>query len=495
MKIKYMIFGVTIALTSASVVTATEFRASSVRALGMGGSNVASTSGVDATYWNPAAYGFFGEKSPMDNSGMADKDYGFDIGVGVGANIFGPMADNLTTLQNMQQPTGNTATGLSGQEIVNMATFVNDFESLDPALAGFNVNADATVGARVFNYGVGVRSSADVNVGVLFDNQNVGLGANFISAMTANPTVIPGGNPATYYTPAEEAALATSLVSATITQAQADNIAANYNNALTVQSDPQLAQAAGVTYDPTLIGNQAAMSASLVTLATAPGDIQTNNTTVATRGVLATEVGVTYGYAMNDNLSVGGVIKYIQADIVNQTVVAFGSTDTTSNVIDFAAPETSTGYGLDMGVMYRLPELQAGLTVRNINSPSFEHSSGYVYEMKPQAKAGVAWMPMDTLTLEAGFDLTENEGATADSKSQYWNVGVEWDAFHVLALRIGAFENTAGDIGLVPTVGLGVNMWAARLDIAAAVSTKTEVLEGSETPVFGMVSAALAVDF
>ncbi len=45
-------------LFAASEVSATEFRASTVRALGMGGSNVASTKGVNAAYWNPAAYGF-----------------------------------------------------------------------------------------------------------------------------------------------------------------------------------------------------------------------------------------------------------------------------------------------------------------------------------------------------------------------------------------------------------------------------------------------------
>ncbi|MDQ7058080.1 MAG: hypothetical protein Q9N62_06415 [Ghiorsea sp.] len=60
MKNKGLIYmAVASSMLASTVVSATEFRSSTVRALGMGGSNVASTNGVDATYWNPAAYGFF----------------------------------------------------------------------------------------------------------------------------------------------------------------------------------------------------------------------------------------------------------------------------------------------------------------------------------------------------------------------------------------------------------------------------------------------------
>jgi len=98
--------------------------------------------------------------------------------------------------------------------------------------------------------------------------------------------------------------------------------------------------------------------------------------------------------------------------------------------------------------------------------------------------------------LEVGYDLTKNAGAVANSESQYWNVGMEWDAFKVLALRVGAFQNTAqSDIGLVPTVGLGLNLWAARIDLAGAMSTKKEVVDGNDVPVYAMGSLAVTVDF
>ena len=181
----------------ATTATAAEFKATSVRALGMGGSSVASTHGVDASYWNPAAYGFFGEDDSgseikaADNNGMSDKDFGIDLGVGVGAYFFGPVAENLNILQNLTIPAGTTSTGLSATEIVNFANFTNDFRRINPDAQGINVALDATIGARVSNYGIGIRSSADVNVSVSIDNANVGLGADFITALTGTPVYIP----------------------------------------------------------------------------------------------------------------------------------------------------------------------------------------------------------------------------------------------------------------------------------------------------------------
>jgi hypothetical protein len=51
------------------------------------------------------------------------------------------------------------------------------------------------------------------------------------------------------------------------------------------------------------------------------------------------------------------------------------------------------------------------------------------------------------------------------------------------------------DIGMVTTAGLGINMWAARLDIAAAMSTKTMTFEGDDVPTYLSGSVALAIDF
>jgi len=490
MKLNAVIYGTAVAVTAISFAAqANEFKPGSVRALGMGGSNVASTKGVDASYWNPAAYGFFGEEAvsadgkSVDNNDMANKDFGFETNVDAGVYLFGPLAKNYnsaSTLPSLANQTSGTQFGT--QQIQDAAKLVTGLSGLDPNPAGVNILAGATVGARVSSFGIGARVAVDINNAVSIDNTNVGLD---VFGSFTNGLTLPALAPVTYFNTAQ----ANSMV-ATLTTTGANPLTVGQANAVVSAYD------AALFLDPTAAGQQQTMVDALTTIVSAGGDLTQNKTSLSTRGVALSEVGVTYGYAIDENLSVGTVLKYMQADIIAVDVALLGNNNNSATNFDRTNVETSTGFGVDLGVLYRIPSWQLGLTARNLNKPSFSHSSGYVYEMKPQAKLGAAWIPSDTFTFELGYDLTKNTGAVANSESQYWNVGMEWDAFKVLALRVGAFQNTAqSDIGLVPTVGLGLNLWAARIDLAGAMSTKKEVVDGNEVPVYAMASLAVTVDF
>jgi hypothetical protein len=52
-------------------------------------------------------------------------------------------------------------------------------------------------------------------------------------------------------------------------------------------------------------------------------------------------------------------------------------------------------------------------------------------------------MPFQDFTLELGYDITKNKGVIEADESQYVNLGLEWDAWHILALRAGAYQNLA----------------------------------------------------
>jgi len=489
MKLKHILGGLLMCGFAAQA-SAAEFKAASVRALGMGGSNIASTNGVDASYWNPAAYGFFAEDGSgadvksVDNNRMADKDWGVDLNVDAGIYVFGPIAANLNAAEAL--PTSvlslTPTTQFNSKQIVDAAALVNGLASLDSSPQGVNFLGGVSLGARVGSYGISYRTTGDFNNSIAIDNTNVGLDLFTAFGGGVSVPTIPA-LAVNYFNNTQIGQLQAALVSSGLTAGEANAVIIGYDAALSA--------------DPSASGNQADMIAALITMADAitAGNLTNNNTTLSTRGVAISEVGFTYGHAIDHNFSIGGVVKYLQADIIalDVNVLGQGIDSTTFNT---GVVETSTGVGLDLGLMYRLPSWQFGLTAKNVNGPSFEHSSGYVYEMKPQAKAGVAWIPMDTLTVEVGFDLTENQGAVADSLSQYWNVGVEWDVFHVVALRVGAFQNIAqSDIGLVPTVGLGFNLWALRVDMAAAISTNSVNIGGDSVPVYGMGSLALAADF
>ena len=117
-------------------------------------------------------------------------------------------------------------------------------------------------------------------------------------------------------------------------------------------------------------------------------------------------------------------------------------------------------------------------------------------KLDPQVAAGVAFIPFETLTLEVDLDLTENETTLTGYKTQNISAGLEWDAFRVLALRAGVYKNLAeSDIGVVYTAGLGLNLWAARLDIAGAFAGDSEEFDGEDVPKETRVAAQLSIDF
>ncbi|HIP06880.1 MAG TPA: type IX secretion system membrane protein PorP/SprF [Mariprofundaceae bacterium] len=488
MNSKYIMSGLMIPLLGFSVASqAAEFAPSSVRALSMGGSSVASTHGVDASYWNPAAYGFFGEEaSEADNHKMSDKDFGVELGIGVGANVFGPLDANRLKLEALPDPSAISSTGgLDAAGIQAAASVIGGLSSLDPAPLGANVFINGAIGARVSNYGLGVRTAVDLNSTISVDNVNVGF-ADIFAAFTGQP--LPSSLTPQYFSATQVAEMEASLVAnAGLTAPEANLVVATYDATLAA--------------DTNAVGQEQQNTDAMNTIANAAGtDLANNNTALSVRGVAISEVGFTYGYAINERLSVGGVLKLMQADIIAADTKLFSTNSGIS--FDQNNTETSTAFGLDLGVMYRIPSWQIGLTVKNINTPSFEHSGAgtfanvpYLYELKPQAKFGAAWIPTDTVSVELGYDLTENEGAVASSKSQYWNIGAEWNAWNVLALRLGAFENMSQDIGLVTTAGLGLNLWAARIDLGVAVSSSEVEFDGEKVPAYAAAALAIAVDF
>jgi hypothetical protein len=116
--------------------------------------------------------------------------------------------------------------------------------------------------------------------------------------------------------------------------------------------------------------------------------------------------------------------------------------------------------------------------------------------IEPQMTAGVAYHPWDTVTVEVNYDLTKNKTAFRDYKTQNLSLGLEWDAFRFLALRGGIYKNMAeSDASLVYTAGVGLNLWAARLDVAGVYSKDKYTYDGDDVPQESRLAFALSVDF
>ncbi|MDQ6995063.1 MAG: conjugal transfer protein TraF, partial [Mariprofundaceae bacterium] len=466
---------------------AAEFQPAGVRALGLGGAGVASLRDTNASYWNPAAFGFFGEDSAAmkaaDNNGMGNKDFGFSADVGAGVSLQGNLAGLVDTMGKIDYGAvqsainGNTTGTLAGKPLLDSLTLINKLSGLNAPGTGLRILANGMGGIRIENFGLGVQVLGEVAVSARVDTQNLGLSTGATGGVAGVQQAVAGFAPApttTYFTTAQQ----TQLVGLGYTQATINKVG------------NQLAAT------PAAQGQQANITQALNTVANTTGSLSNNNSQIRYQGAIVTEVPLSYGYAISPNLSVGGSLKYIQAQVIDGYTAAFNQNSNNFQSQSSQSKETKSGFGIDLGVMYRMTEFQAGLVLRNLNSPKFTHSSGYVYEIKPQAKLGLSYMPWDTVSVELDADLTKNQSALNNYSTQYINGGLEWDIFHAVALRAGAYKNIAqNDIGTVFTAGLGVNLWAARLDIGGAMSTKKSSYQGKQFPREARVSAALNIDF
>jgi hypothetical protein len=100
------------------------------------------------------------------------------------------------------------------------------------------------------------------------------------------------------------------------------------------------------------------------------------------------------------------------------------------------------------------------------------------------------------LTIAVDADLLPGQSSFSGYETQRVGGGIEINPWNVLALRGGVYQNVAeSDIGPVVTLGAGLNLWAVRIDLAAAASTEMVSVEGYDIPEELRASLGLTVDF
>jgi hypothetical protein len=515
------------------------------RAMAMSGAVVAAPTDTAAQYYNPAAFGFFakdvsaaaqpaagaapgeemaadvdnndandgsvaaqptagaapGEEwaASVDNNDMGRKKFGLDLNAGVGYrlhNNFGKYLDALADIDIDQLSSGGIN---SESDLRELTSLIVSLDGLDKPGNAITTDANAALGARVGHFGVGAFGSFQatatvldvdtINLGVVInradlttDINNVELGAGYVN----------DGNLTVFTTAQRDAILAALGGASAATLAAVDRLDYLVSQEALGSTDIQ-----GVVDMLTAVVTNSGPGAS---------SLENNTSTVLLKGFGVVEVPITYGYAISDNLSVGGNVKFMKGRVYGNEVIVFndGSDDVLAQTDEFYA-ETNT-FGLDLGVMYRIDNFNFGLVGRNLNSPKFDGPTidrivgGTLkvddVRIDPQFAVGAAWIPFKTLTLEADLDLTENETTLADYSTRNLAIGLEWDAFRVLALRLGAHKNLSeDDIGWVYSGGVGLNLWLMRLDVAGAFSADKEQFDNEDIPKETRVSAQLSFDF
>ena len=486
----------TLSLLAIGSASALESFAIGPRALGMGGANTACTDDVQAQYYNPAAFGFFNLNAPpaeqsdqgadsVDNNALWRKKWGFALDAGLGIRVQGDIASYLDRVKNLSDAGSIDQLSTTGVNSANAQSLVEFASSLGNLANPRNaISTDVTAGfaVRVGHVGVGIRSLNQLTARVSnVDFANLGLGGvGNLNAQMAGVT--PAGNDAqtSLFTPAQQAQLGTAGL-----------------NAAAIQKLDFLARQSGVSP-----AEAQAMTNVLAGIATnSGGALNTNATAARLYGIGLIEVPVSYGYAINEHVAVGGNLKLIAGRVYGTDVMVInnGSNDILNDAK--SNYQQTITWGLDLAVMARFSMLNLGLTGRNLNRPTLKGPTvGAIrypdFDLDPAPTAGAAFIPWSWITIEGDLDLTSNHTTLPGYDTQNLRLGLELNPWHFIAIRAGGYKNLAeDDIGTVVTAGLGVNLWAIRLDLAGAMAHTKATFDGKQIPREARAGLQLAVDF
>ena len=453
------------------------------------------------------------ERARVDNANLQQNDWGWNLlGLGVGYTMTDDMPEYVTQLGKIDFDAFD-GSGLNGSvEAVESAILIgsalNGLAS-NPDNA-FYIDANAGMNFRFGRWGIGVRGFSEVAGFVdYFDKTNFGIEqskAQYVNSINS-AAASDGFNPGTWtyqtINPGDLTGLAgetgsgdaEKYIDYQLTQLKKDGVITDKN----VQDSVEILNA--ITYG---------------VASTDPASIENNKSTVTARGFGLFEVPLSFGYAFNDNLSIGITAKGMYGTVTGTKVQATNgdSLDAAMDVLEENA-EGSFNFGLDLGVLYRMKMLQFAAVAHNINAPKFdgftdtidiENDQGQIidtlqiqvpdYTIDPQVTLGAAFIPSKRFMLEMSYDLLETGTLMENYNIQRLSFGGELDLW-LLAFRLGAYNNLAADWqDWVATAGVGLNLWAVRLDVGGAYSIGANAeYEGTEIPEEARLYAALSMEF
>jgi hypothetical protein len=491
--LKRSVYATTLLASSLCAYGAIEDQAfGNTRGLGLGGADAAAVNDTSAILVNPAALGFMARSNnnaKVDNFGLSGNHAGWELlDVGISATLTGDLGDYLQTLANLdfsQLDVGNLRNGDALDGLIQLAGVMKSVNDNDTILVNGSVGSLMQIG----HFGVGFRTYGQVGGWINdLDLLNLGLdmAVNELATEIQNAATLAPGYTRSTLTLDQQQKLETALGGANPTVQDAINVLDSKINALIDEGKISRAQ----------IESAVDTLANIINSSGTTSLLEDNDTSITGRGFIAFEIPVSFGYAINDNFSVGVTAKAIFGNVYGTQVWAFNEDNEAILEDSLDTFNQSINVGLDASAMYRLPKWQFVVAGNNLNSPTFD---GYTQQVSingtprditvpevtldPQITLGAAWLPFRRWVLATDYEVLETGTLLNNYNVQRLSFGTEYD-LSVVKLRLGTYKNLAeSDIGWVLTGGLGFQLWAVYFDAALAVSIDDTVeYDGVEFP-------------
>jgi len=478
-------------LLGAEPLHAEPFQIVGPRALGMGGAHVAVAEETDASYWNPAAYGMYASRTPIQHRPVAEEiltrpnrlrrpALPSATGLGVGAGVTGREYEDILAAVNWFL---DLSRDWKGADVAMVLQAVRDLrgdarEEVRQRVADLNVEGGGVefqaymqAAARHANWGIAYRRLFDLTAqGVAFDT-HLGLEGltedNIAVALRVLPDWLAKSHP--YLSRNNEVPRFTGVLAKPLAAHRAfDRVRLNaLRNATRPLPLGSVVDSVWRTIDAIDAGVAIGAQSNHP-----DGSFSDNKTFLRWRGADIDEVPLTVGLPLLPRLFVGANLKWMDAETYYQEIEVFNRKDDL-NVGEYdVGATTDNDFGVDLGVLYRQPTWRAGVLARDVNSPSFDYPRlGGVdrgaFTLTPQVRAGVAWLPWRQLLLASDIDLTVNHSTLPDAASRIFSAGLEYTPWEWLAVRLGLIHDLEQD-ATGASAGLGVQWRGVAADVAVA---------------------------
>jgi len=204
-------------------------------------------------------------------------------------------------------------------------------------------------------------------------------------------------------------------------------------------------------------------------------------------------LGYSYSFDVEGaNISIGVALKYIQGvTYFDKLSLTSTNSNKLKNSLTENSKTTST-YGVDLGLLIKADKIKFGIVGKDLNSPEFDFYDGTKYKVNPLVRGGVSLDLTDWLTFAMDIDLSSNSTFIPGYKSQYIGGGFDIHPGSWISFRAGAMRNMQeDDEGTIITGGFGLGLKWFQLDLSAQAATKTGTYQGNEIPRYFKVNLAL----